>query len=187
MRAGWLLAGGNRGSCGKAHTGVTRRATFLFRRPISQGLRTRKHQVGRIESNLRHRLAADEPQNENRIRLRNLQGELHRLRSLNRASHTEGLPLVYEVDSLDRVVELHDAPRPDIGAPLPLLLSDEHRLLLAYRVSEPDPEWDGSYVTVVSQESEGSVACVRFKGPSAHMFGPPNDEAFRGHPLANRG
>jgi hypothetical protein len=26
-----------------------------------------------------------------------------------------------------------------------------------------------------------------FRGVAAHMFGPPNDEAFRGHPLAARG
>jgi hypothetical protein len=95
---------------------------------------------------------------------------------------------VYEVDSLDTVVELHAAPRPDIGAPLPILLCDEHHLLLAYIVSEPDPEWDGSYATLVSPESGGmAVACVRFNWPSAHMLGPPNDEAFSGHPLANRG
>jgi hypothetical protein len=95
---------------------------------------------------------------------------------------------VYEVDSFDTVVELHDAPRPDIGAPLPIVLCDEHHLLLAYLVSEPDPTWDGSYVTVVSPESDGmAVACVRFKWPSAHTFGPPNDEAFSGHPLAARG
>jgi hypothetical protein len=95
---------------------------------------------------------------------------------------------VYEVDSLDTVVELEDAPSPDIGAPLPMLLCDEGHLLLAYIVSEPDPAWDGTYVNVVSPESEGmAVACVRFKWPSAHMFGPPNDEAFSGHPLAARG
>lgn len=97
-------------------------------------------------------------------------------------------PLVYEVDSLDTVVELRNAPLPDIGAPLPMLLCDEHQVLLAYLVSEPDPRWDGSYATVVSPESEGmAVACVQFKRPSAHMFGPPNDEAFSGHPLAARG
>jgi hypothetical protein len=95
---------------------------------------------------------------------------------------------MYEVDSLDTVVELHDAPRPDVGAPLPMVLCDEHHLLLAYIASERDPAWDGSYATVVSPESEGmAVACVRFKWPSAHLFGPPNDEAFRGHPLAARG
>jgi hypothetical protein len=95
---------------------------------------------------------------------------------------------VYEVDLLDTVVELRNAPRPDIGAPLPMLVCDEHCLLLAYLVSEPDPAWDGSYVTMVSPETEGmAVACVRFKWPSAHIFGPPNDEAFSGHPLAARG
>ena len=28
---------------------------------------------------------------------------------------------------------------------------------------------------------------VQFESPYAHMFGPPNDEAFSGHPLASRG
>jgi hypothetical protein len=69
-----------------------------------------------------------------------------------------------------------------------MVLCDEGHLLLAYLVSEPDPAWDGSYVTAVSPESEGmAVACFRFKWPTAHMFGPPNDEAFSGHPLASRG
>jgi hypothetical protein len=59
---------------------------------------------------------------------------------------------------------------------------------LAYIISEPDSAWDGSYTTVVSPESHGeAIAVVRFRWPSAHMFGPPNDEAFSGHPLAARG
>jgi len=80
---------------------------------------------------------------------------------------------VYEVDSRDTVVSLRGAPQPDVGAPLPMVLCDEHRLLLGYLISEPDPAWDGSYVTMVSAESEGlALACVRFKWPAAHMFGP---------------
>jgi hypothetical protein len=95
---------------------------------------------------------------------------------------------VYEIDELDRVIELSIAPQSDIGAPLPLVISDEHRLLLAYIVSERDPAWDGSYVTLVSPDSDGlPIAIVQFRRPSAHMFGPPNDEAFGGHPLASRG
>lgn len=95
---------------------------------------------------------------------------------------------MYEVDDLDRVVELSTAPRPDVGAPLPLVVSDEGHLLLAYIVSEPDPDWDGSDVTMVSPESNGlPIAVVQFRMPSAHMFGPPNDEAFGGHPLESRG
>jgi hypothetical protein len=97
-------------------------------------------------------------------------------------------PTVYEVDSLDAVVELRDAPKPDIGAPLPLVLCDEHNLLIAYLVSEPDPAWDGSYVEIVSPESGGmAFARIRFNWPAAHLFGLPNDEAFDGHPLAARG
>jgi hypothetical protein len=95
---------------------------------------------------------------------------------------------VYEIDDLDRVIELSSAPRPDVGAPLPLVIGDEHRLLLAYIISESDPAWDGSDVTIVSPELEGlPIAIVQFRRPSAHMFGPPNDEAFDGHPLASRG
>jgi hypothetical protein len=41
---------------------------------------------------------------------------------------------------------------------------------------------------VVSPSSEGlPIAIVRFVHPYAHLFGPPNDEAFSGHPLASRG
>jgi hypothetical protein len=95
---------------------------------------------------------------------------------------------MYEVDDRDTVVELQDAPQPDVGAPLPHLICDEHKVVLAYLVNEPDPNWDGTYVNIVGPESEGcSVAVVRFARPYAHMFGPPNDEAFYGHPLANRG
>jgi hypothetical protein len=94
---------------------------------------------------------------------------------------------MYSVDDRDTVIEVQDAPRPDVGAPLPTILADDTTLLLAYLVSEPDPNWDGGYATSVSIESEGLVAIVRFRFPRAHIFGPPNDEAFHGHPLAGRG
>lgn len=88
---------------------------------------------------------------------------------------------------MDSVVELHDAPEPEIGAPLPTLICDEGHLLLAYLTPVRVPAWDGTNPTMVSPESKGLVACVRFTWPLAHMFGPPNDEAFSGHPLAERG
>ena len=46
---------------------------------------------------------------------------------------------MYAVDDQDRVVEMPTGPRPDIGAPLPQLVCDEHSLVLAYLVYEPDP------------------------------------------------
>ncbi len=94
---------------------------------------------------------------------------------------------MYSIGFRDRVEKLTNVPKSDAGAPLPVVLADELRVLLAYRVSEPDSNWDGTYVNVVSPDTEGTVAIVTFEHASLHMFGPPNDEAFSGHPLAKRG
>lgn len=94
---------------------------------------------------------------------------------------------MYQVDELDTVVELKTAPQSDVGAPLPLVIADDYRLILEYLVSDPDPNWDGTYVNMVSTDTDGTVAMVRFRRPYAHFLGAPNDEAFAGHPLASRG
>lgn len=95
---------------------------------------------------------------------------------------------MYEIDKQDRVVELEDLPQCSTGAPLPVIVADEHRLYVAYIVDEPDPSWDGTSVTVVTPESaDETIALIQFVRPDAHFFGPPNDEAFSGHPLASRG
>ena len=93
---------------------------------------------------------------------------------------------MYTIDTLDRVSGVHDAPQPDSGASLPFIMSDEHRVLLAYMVSESD-EAVSSIVKMMTADSPGYVALVEFAQPCAHMFGPPNDETFLGHPLAERG
>lgn len=60
--------------------------------------------------------------------------------------------------------------------------------MLAYLVQRHDPAWDGTYATVVGADDEGmEIAIVDFASPLQHMFGPPNDEAFQGHPLMDRG
>ena len=95
---------------------------------------------------------------------------------------------MYEVDERDRVVELKDVPQSSVGAPIPHILADESRVVLAYYMQERDPGWDGSSVRVVSPDSTGEpIAFARFNMCHVHMFGPPNDEAFQGHPLAKRG
>lgn len=94
---------------------------------------------------------------------------------------------MYDVDARDRVVPLSDVPQSDIGAPLPLVLADEHRVLLGYLIQDDDPDWDGTYVEVVGPESDAPGAIVEFRGVEAFYFGAPNDEAFHGHPLAGRG
>jgi hypothetical protein len=91
--------------------------------------------------------------------------------------------------TVDRdAVTILDVPQPDIGAPLPILLADDGAVQIAYIIHEVDPKWDGTYATIVAPDSEDKpIAIVTFVRPHAHMFGPPNDEAFEGHPLADRG
>ena len=95
---------------------------------------------------------------------------------------------MYSVDQKDRVEELRDVPQSSVGAPLPAVVADEHRVFLAYLVEAIDPSWDGRTIRVVDPSSAHEiVALVAFIRPRAHFFGPPNDEAFSGHPLAARG
>jgi len=94
---------------------------------------------------------------------------------------------MYDVSGDDRVEELKSVPQSCTGAPMPVVIADEHHVLLAYLTSQPDPNWDGSYVNVVTNDTDSVVAIISFNGPSLHMFGPPNDEAFGGHSLAKCG
>jgi hypothetical protein len=94
---------------------------------------------------------------------------------------------MYEVDDEDEVVVLETAPQSSIGAPNPIVLAGEHDVFLAYLLDDPD-DGDGTSVRIVGVDTDGElVAVVRFRHCSAHMFGPPNDETFSGHPLADRG
>ena len=77
----------------------------------------------------------------------------------------------------------------DTGAPLPHFIQNDHKTFLTFYVREPDPDWDGSYVTV-RDPGDGSVetlALVEFFGCSSAKLGSPNDEVFEGHPLSGKG
>ncbi len=95
---------------------------------------------------------------------------------------------MYDVDDQDRVVELNALPQLSIGAPRPVVLSEEQTTAIAFYLQETPDDWDGTSVRVVGPDSgDEPLAIVRFSGCYATMFGPPNDEAFDGHPLAARG
>lgn len=95
---------------------------------------------------------------------------------------------MYQVDEKDKVIELPNIPQSSVGAPLPVVLSDEHKILLAYLLQNTPASWDGSTVRVLDFETDDEVsAVVEFKGYATFMLGSPNDEAFSGHPLAVRG
>ena len=95
---------------------------------------------------------------------------------------------MYTVDDADHVVELSDLPQSDVGAPLPAVIASEQKTFLVYYLSCTSGDWDGTSAQPVSPSSKRlGVAVISLQSCRAHMFGPPNDEAFNGHPLAARG
>lgn len=77
----------------------------------------------------------------------------------------------------------------DIGAPLPHVFASDHKVFLTFYVNVPDPNWDGTYVTVKDpgDGTNESLALVEFDICESMKLGAPNDEVFRGHYLHGRG
>lgn len=94
----------------------------------------------------------------------------------------------YTVDDRDSVQQLADFPQSSVGAPTPTIIASEQTLFVAFYIEQRDPNWDGTTCKVVTPDTNDEpVAVIRFIRATAHFFGPPNDEAFSGHPLAKRG
>jgi hypothetical protein len=98
-----------------------------------------------------------------------------------------GLASMYTIDSRDLVRERKDLPQSSVGAPHPMLFAYEGGLHLAYYLQKPDVWKTSSDQTDGDESNLESCALVRFVRPLAHLFGPPSDETFEGHPLAARG
>lgn len=94
---------------------------------------------------------------------------------------------MYTVDEKDRVVELEAVPQSSVGAPHPVVVSDEGKAVLAFYLQDIPEDWDGTTVRIIRHDSEGPVALVEFKWCHVHMFGPPSEDTYHGHPLAERG
>jgi hypothetical protein len=80
-------------------------------------------------------------------------------------------------------------PRWDTGAPLPDLISNGSRAFIVCMASDPDPDWDGTYVRVVSSADAhpSPLAVIEMWGCAETRFGGPNDEAIHGYPLHGKG
>jgi hypothetical protein len=80
-------------------------------------------------------------------------------------------------------------PRWDTGAPLPHLVSNRSRAFIVCLASDPDPDWDGTYVGVVSPADAhpSPLVVIELWGCAQIRFGGPNDEAIEGHPLHGKG
>jgi len=56
-----------------------------------------------------------------------------------------------------------DIPQSSVGAPIPIVLSDELVTVVAFYVQNTPERWDGTWVRVVSADTEGEpVALIRF-------------------------
>jgi hypothetical protein len=77
----------------------------------------------------------------------------------------------------------------NVGAPLPHLLVNDSMALLTFLLSEGDPAWDGTSVTVVdaSADTAWPLGLVTVDPCVSARLGAPNDEVFHGHPLAGKG
>ncbi len=89
---------------------------------------------------------------------------------------------MYPVDDLDQVVELTEFPQMDPPGPLPLVLADEGRLALVYGLAD---HWVRAHLE--AEKGDEFSLIVEFHGPCCHMFGWPNEEVLKGHPLGKRG
>jgi len=78
-------------------------------------------------------------------------------------------------------------PQPSVGAPCPVVLSDESTLLLAYIVHRVDPDWSGIPRSVGLDTRGEVIALVQFDLPAAFMWGHPNVDVLHAHPLSARG
>jgi hypothetical protein len=87
------------------------------------------------------------------------------------------------IDKRDRVHELTEVPLPSSGAPDPLVLANEGTLVVTYITGKPPTgQADGSGLPL----AEAAVIVV-FRQCYASHFGPPNDETFATHLVADRG
>ncbi|WP_298544914.1 hypothetical protein [uncultured Aquimarina sp.] len=77
----------------------------------------------------------------------------------------------------------------DVGAPLPHLFMNDHKTYLLFYVKSVDPNWDGTYTTMVDTTRDNivSLALVEFEHCTSAKLGAPNDEVFEGHPLYEKG
>ena len=71
---------------------------------------------------------------------------------------------MYEVDEKDRVVTLQGIPQCSVGAPLPLIVANEGRIVLAYYKESINPSWNGTTVRILDQErSNEPIALIRLE------------------------
>jgi hypothetical protein len=137
------------------------------------------------------------------MRLSKLEADLHEARKRWKETITRNAPLEERLAAGQAVLQAEralslaqgeetalacewEAPW-ETGAPLPHVVSSGMRTFLLYLANEPDPDWDGSYVTEMRTMDIHRIVLVEFVGSYTFQFGGPNDEVIGGHRLWGRG
>lgn len=91
--------------------------------------------------------------------------------------------------SKERVKPIDVGLQWDIGAPMPHLLQSESRTFLTFYLADPRPDWDGTFVEVIDPTSPApaSLGVIQWLSGGGAVLGGPNDEAYHGHRLWERG
>jgi hypothetical protein len=89
----------------------------------------------------------------------------------------------------ERVKQVDVGLQWDIGAPMPHLIQSESRTFLTFYLSDPRPDWDGTSVEILDPTSPSpvSLGVIQWLSCDGAVLGGPNDEAYRGHRLWERG
>ena len=67
---------------------------------------------------------------------------------------------MYEVNHLDKVIELKDIPQSSIGAPIPIVLAGEHDVLITYYLQDTPDDWDGTSIKIVDSDTEDEPVAI---------------------------
>ncbi len=96
---------------------------------------------------------------------------------------------MYPVTGLETIELLTDVPPIDVGAPMPIVMSNDSDLVLCYHVSNGPFNLNNGKTILVrgTSPNKDNIAVIRFWRYLSLLFGMPNDEAFRGHPLQKQG
>ena len=91
---------------------------------------------------------------------------------------------MHTIGKHDRIRELIDVPLPSSDSPEPLVVVDERTLVVSYSTAKPSTgQADGAGLPPADE----AAAIVVFRQCYASHFGPPNDDAYASHPLADQG
>lgn len=94
---------------------------------------------------------------------------------------------MHPTNKKDRLRRLK-VPPSNVGAPSPQLIANSHQLFLAYYIEDsPKNSGHAKSTTRSARRTKLPVALIEFDAPYAHYFGPPREDASRGHPLHSRG